>query len=381
MTRCACAAVVVFMAVLAGSAMADQTVTLRQGLGGYTGVEDTMLESHGNFNTWWAPYANLGEASQGLRLYGNALYGNAMRSALVKFDGLDTAIPVTGSASIVSATLSLNQGDGGLTSVVDLYKCLHGWVEGTGKGANGPGRWDNPDVKVPVDGASHRFWNAPVVLDASGWTDEGVTTWWNNIYSMDVTGKTIGHVMYDKLEYAGLLGGWNAVDGWRQSTAATVDEMKNNDVDLEWLQIGDTLYVDHNMADEWTNPGETDEGICYYLASDAWGANGADGDTDIDKADSKVLGVAVDDWRSVDVTDWVKAWFDDPSSNHGFAVRTDDGDLGFFSSEGADPVTGIGDIDVLLGPTLTITYVPEPATMGLLSLGFAGLAALRRRKK
>ena len=103
-------AAIVSVAILAGSAAA-KTVILRQGLSGYTGVEDTMLESNNNFDGWWGKYANLGEASQGLRLW-----SNATRSALVKFDGLDTAILDAGSADILSATLSLNQGAGDLAS-------------------------------------------------------------------------------------------------------------------------------------------------------------------------------------------------------------------------------------------------------------------------
>ena len=390
MARYACVvAAVVFVAVLAGSAAA-QTVILRQGLGDYTGVEDTMLESHTNFSYWWAPYANLGEASQGLRLY------RTTRTGLLKFGGLNAAIPVASSADIVSATLSLRDAIGfRLPPVlpddppvnpnvpVTFYKALHGWVEGTGQGAAGPGWWDDPDVEAPVDGASHKFWNAPVVPDASVWTDEGWTIdYWNKIYSMDVTGKTIGHVMYDKLEHAANVFGYPSGYGWVQSAATTLDEMKNNYVDLEWMQIGDILYVDHDMA-AFDNPSETEEGICYYEASDAWGADGANGDADIDKTDPKTLGaVATDGLRSIDVTDWVKAWFDDPESNYGLAMQSSN-DTGFYSSEGNNPNTGtgIGDIDVLLGPTLTIAYVPEPATMGLLGLGLAGLAALRRRKK
>lgn len=82
---------------------------------------------------------------------------------------------------------------------------------------------------------------------------------------------------------------------------------------------------------------------------------------------------------SLDVTAVVDAWIDGTVPNYGFGVwavsttSTQGSDLDFASME--NPLTG----GSYFGPRLTSIAVPEPATVGLVLLGLAGGAFVRRR--
>ena len=91
----------------------------------------------------------------------------------------------------------------------------------------------------------------------------------------------------------------------------------------------------------------------------------------------------------------VQAWLAGPSGNHGWMLKSTTGldtlgntvtledtamsFLGFWSREGAaansQPINGIP----ALAPTLTVTYIPEPAIAGL-AAGALPLALRRRRR-
>jgi hypothetical protein len=86
----------------------------------------------------------------------------------------------------------------------------------------------------------------------------------------------------------------------------------------------------------------------------------------------------------VDITDIVKGWVDDPSTNNGLLVYMTnwysgalwDGDTPYFHPS-EDGLIGPTDARIYSGVEFIINYVPEPATMALLAAG--GIALLRRR--
>ena len=80
-----------------------------------------------------------------------------------------------------------------------------------------------------------------------------------------------------------------------------------------------------------------------------------------------------------DVTTIVNDWLVNGAANYGFYAfhHTSESDTrSVFTSEW----TGTNE-STAVNPVLFIDYVPEPATMGLLGLGFAGMAVLRRRRR
>ena len=94
----------------------------------------------------------------------------------------------------------------------------------------------------------------------------------------------------------------------------------------------------------------------YYNGSTAW-TGGADGGfSDAGAAEATASVSAVPGYYTIDVTDMVKAWLLDPSSNKGMLINppvsaTSDSDRIFASSE--NPT-------VAYRPVLFLTYVPEP---------------------
>lgn len=80
-------------------------------------------------------------------------------------------------------------------------------------------------------------------------------------------------------------------------------------------------------------------------------------------------------WTSATLLSDVQSWYANASSNHGWEMISNGEGTGgsvktFYTKEFTD---------VTLRPVLSITYVPEPATLGLLALAVPVYASLRRR--
>jgi hypothetical protein len=121
---------------------------------------------------------------------------------------------------------------------------------------------------------------------------------------------------------------------------------------------GDRLEL-HRMLVDWTD-------------ADTWNSL-VDGvqpdDSDAMAVADAITGSSVGQGTlSLDVTDSLIAWQADPDSNYGWALLPTDTDgVDFYSAEGATP------------PMLIVTYIPEPATLALLSAAAMALLGRKRR--
>ena len=137
-----------------------------------------------------------------------------------------------------------------------------------------------------------------------------------------------------------------------------------------------------NPGATWAHPKATSHSLPYKTGWDGGGiddytrmldetASGSDMATHINGS----FASAASSFLVFDMTDMVKEWLLDGESNFGAYVFHDGGNWPSMSESNSD-TSG-----TTLNPVLFIDYVPEPATMGLLGLGFAGMAALRRRRR
>jgi len=334
--------------LLASAAWSD-TIVLQQDLDGYTGVADTNTGWGGTFPGGLDEYMNSGARP----LLDSFSSGDTGRlKTLVRFGDLDTAIPAPNASQITSATFYMYKagGNSGTPNNVSAYRLLRAWDQGTWDGA-GDQNW----LRSAVDGANNRFATAPTFVDATAGNKVGG---YNTIYETTVPGgATVAHASYGS-DYN--IAGFSA-----KADLASLDNTNG------WLQVGDTLYVSLVHAGV-----RGTVGMGYWLTSQAWdGTDGPVGAADIDRDNPKTGNVWPNDpdlgWGSVDVTDWVQAWFADPGANHGLLLASNAGELELYSSDYND--------DTSLRPYLEVEYVPEPAGLGLIVLGAIGLLRRRRR--
>ncbi len=116
-----------------------------------------------------------------------------------------------------------------------------------------------------------------------------------------------------------------------------------------------------------------DPATVTYSSYSAPSANPVAGTSYVTPADDSFDETVAGTTYEFDVTASLQAWTDDPTTNVGWFFTNITG-AAFNTWHG---VGATGDNEVLR-PTLTVTYVPEPASLSLLGLG--GLSVLRRRR-
>lgn len=337
---------------------ATTTVTMQQNLDGYSGVRDTA---------WGVPTGGPDEHAFGnyggnpeMRIWNNL--STPRLKGLVAFDDL-SALPSQSSA-IVSATLRVFQNDTTGGGNLMGWRLTNSWTEGT---TNTVGPAD--ENFVTVDGATRNHRN-PIRIAADNWVND--TSPVGSLTETRVVNIGSG-LDFDRAHHESRF-----TAPW--SSQASIAAVESNE---------GSFFYDSAAGDLYFNPSDErfpQMGVGYYLNSDQWDAEGAIGALDIDQANPTTSPDALGGgWMSLDVTDFLKHWIDNPTENHGVLLGTTGAtDIDIWSSEFDDATLGF-----TLGPQLIVeftsadTAVPEPASIVLwlvLGLAAASFAYHRFRK-
>ena len=335
---------------LALAAQAD-VLTLQNGLGGYTGCDDTWLGYNNGYFSYGVAWKTGIAWYDDMRAF--AGLGNAYYKSLVRFN----AIPLSPGTTVTSAKLYLhkNYGQSAYTYAnVTAYKVLHTWVEGQG----GTGHTDQNWTTDSLSGANANYWNAATQLGKGTKTAGYTYVYQNNVPA----GITIHHAQHGS--------GYEATMFAEESSIAAV-----NGNDNSWYHdtTNNILYFRDGHAGVFDSTG-----MSYYTSDDRWGATAGTGAGDID------LGSAVTgDWPDgtasgsgyVDITAFVQEWVESPSANHGVLLTAGSGEIGWRMSEwGTQAQRPYLEIEFEAGAGV----IPEPAGLGLVGMA---LLSLRRRRR
>jgi hypothetical protein len=351
--RLAVALVVLGVLAMVGPAVAVP-VTVQNGLDGYAGTDDTYTVASRNGGPW----GNAGAFTQSA-----ILNDHGRASLLVRFSGLDVFLSgqgVTSSSAIQTAKILLYTTGSSFDPAkaeMDMYRMTHTWNEGVASSSFN-------DYST-VDGANNAAYAAPRLGSAASWSQPDAGTY-PNVWATTVTSKVAG--ISEKSTYH---------DGFCAEVGdiATVNSTTNS-----FYSTATTLYV---------NTAQYNTGSRYWLEEDLWPEPGWNnpgssfqpffqnsvGLNDVyDSTDPRALPIptGAGDWLEVDITDWVKDWFDNDLANHGVLVRRNSvGDydgVSFAFSE-----YGTAGLRPMLEITLEELPVAEPAGLGIIGLALLGL--------
>jgi hypothetical protein len=356
--------VAMLVAVLTVAAHADTTVTLQNGLDGYTGCADVMLNQ--------SPSSNQAYGYGGTDT--SYTYSGTSESELflVKFDL--APLQARGPVSILDAKLKLycyNNSYGGPTRAQQLGM---DWTEGTGS-----------HYSHSCDGAGHRNRHELVSVTNDpdySWTLDTDPNNTNNLYKVHVPSGIIDDPRFGGDHTYCIRRGYTDRLRWYDYTrdaGEDYDSKANLDAAASGFSNGFAYWYDSANSDLYVQmqDGSSPTAIYFIEGDNSWDWNSrlAAGywETQID-------GPTAPAWHEFDVTEMVQKWMgldgEPLTANYGLqfdAVNKYSNGRRYYLSEYAD--------DASLRPILEVEYVPpvaEPAGLSLLGLTLLGL---KRRKR
>lgn len=303
----------------------------------FTNVADTLISGYSPGETGY----NHGGVAAPSNVYSGS------RVLLVRFD-LGAVPDLNQVATVNSATLRLYR-SANIYGNGNFYagQLAQGWVEGTSSGF-----WDGA-----CDGAQWYTRNGGTITPKASLVSDGAGIW----YIPDVTS------LADDPLYAGKRFVRNGNPPGNYNNVLNNYTQYDTLIDLQnagatrgyfWDSAASRLYVNKN---DWD--------VRWYAAPDMWATPGA-GITGSYITDTSASGPSVPGWIEFDITSFVNDWVISGQDNNGVRVYGAGQNTVVLSEYTDDPT---------LRPELVLdlTYVPEPATLGLLLLTVGGL--MRRR--
>ncbi len=349
------------------AAQAEMTLVLQ----GPTVTEDTYTNVIGNYEGY-----NYG-GDDDMKSEGT------VKPVFLKFD-LSSLTGVPG-VDVLTATLTLNYTYCNSSSATQWkahqVNSTSAWTEGTAESLN----------YTSSDGATRLWRDSIQPHKVTGWTQDGTTNCWVADIGEDIAAhpddSTKLLVQGSKLQAEGAgLTGFDmkygvAVNSTRYDSLTELNAASpitgSYKLGYYWDDANNKLYATRG------DPAAVPYEAWYVPATAAW--NPTDDSTlktpdTLFAGNSARVGDTSSGYITFDLTTMVENWTegDTPDTNNGFRIT------GVVSNRLATYCTseyGTTEAEMLLQPKLTVTYTPEPATMGLLGLGFAGMAVLRRRRR
>ena len=384
------AAAVGLLMFVAAAPAAINEVTLQEGLNGYVGTQDTDF-SQGPDSSYNQP----GGGHPSMYTFGSSFDRDVI---LVGFD-LSSLGTVT---SVQEAKLGMYmyaQAYGGSQFKVQQLNAT--WVEGTGTNT-----WSDK-----LDGAGHRNRYPPLELMDSDWVATGGLSWKYTVANAplgprqkdesDTTKRwVIRSADYPDYCHAGRITVYEQDGGKNDGTGfSSLKDLEDYDEGTAGAFSNGFGYFYDSSTDEvyMRTTGDAGKPTRIYVVDDDNWWSAATRYTAGDFEAQTNLGTGGAQWVEFDVTELLKRWF----GTDGFSQQPNGGvQLDCVNSSGAGgrffsrevvtydftagsfaPDSPDAEDVTDLRPKLYVKYVPEPATMSLIGLGFSGMLLFRRRRK